>query len=61
MWHRREPRQQPGLAIVRMTVGKGYLVSCADNSGKGDEGRVEMDSVLKSPRVGMSGVTLAES
>lgn len=62
MWHRREPRPLPGLAIVRMTVGKGHLVSFVDNSGKtGDEGRAEMDAVSKGPRVGMRGVTLAES
>lgn len=34
MWHRTEPTPQPGLAIVRVTVRKGYLVSCADDSGK---------------------------
>lgn len=34
MWHRREPRPQPGLAVVEMTVRKGYLVSCAGNRGK---------------------------
>lgn len=62
MWHRREPRPPSGLAIVRMTVGKERLVSFVDNSGKtGDEGRAEMDSVSKGPRVGMRGVTLAES
>lgn len=62
MWHRGEPRPPPGLAIVRTTVGKGCLVSFVDNSSKmGDEGRAEMDSVSKGPRVGKRGVTLAES
>lgn len=43
MWHRREPRPLPGLAIVRVTGEKGHLVSFVDNSGKmGDEGRAEM-------------------
>lgn len=62
MWHRREPTPLPGLAIVRVTGGKGYLVSCAHNSGKtGDEGRAERDPVFKGLRVGIRGVTLAES
>lgn len=62
MWHRREPRPQPGLAVVGMTVRKGYLVSCAGNGqDRGDERRAEMDSVCKGRRVGMRGVTLAES
>lgn len=34
MWCREEPRAAAGLAIVGMTVGRGYFVSSVDNSGR---------------------------
>lgn len=62
MGHRREPGPQPGLAAAGVAVGKGRLVSCAENSGtRSDVGRAAMDSDSEGLRVGIRGVTLAES